>query len=779
MNYLFNLKSFGKFLSNNKAYTAIDVFGLSVSLMFVILIGVYTVQELSTDKFQEKGDRIYVLGNGEHPGTAYPLAYRIQERYPEVEQVCPIISYNSTVPNMPVTCGDKNIKALILFADTTFFDMFSFRLKSGDKNHVLQASNYAVISQTFSRKLFGKENPEGKVLRLNDTLTVVVSGVMEDIKNSILPYTDIVVPISNIHTFNSSIDRTSLNNAGSTVAFLLVREGADLQSRCDEMFNWFKEFFWVYQRGRSTQVSLTPMNQYYFSGIYGFQLRSGDWKFVIILMSIGLVILVFAVINYINLTVAQAGFRAREMATRRLLGSSRKELFTRLITEAALLTVFSFGLGLLLAYAVVPYANDLLQTRIDLSAAFTPGAIGTTIIGLGLIGLLAGLLPAVVMSSAKPIDVVRGTFRTKNKMVFSKFFITFQNVITIVLVASSITMVAQIHHMIHAPLGYNTTNLIEIENTFRDKTSLNTFVNELRQKSCVKRVGLSQGAPFSGTNNESSVYKGKDISFQTLVCDQEFFDMMGFQKLRDNHLTGSGWYLNETALEEMELPEDTPSITLDKGGYVLPVAGILKDFQLSNITTGKLPVRLRIEESSKLYPWVIMVEAEGDPFIARKEVKDVYERLTHLEYTGQFVDQQIEESFASQIRTSKIVTIFACIAVLISLLGLLAMSTYFLQQRMLEIAVRKVFGSTNREMLKKLVGSFLSYVGIAFVIAVPIIFYFMNKWLQDYSYRISLNPLIFIAAGLFCLVISFATVLLQSWRAANMNPVTNIRNKQQ
>lgn len=126
MNYLFNLKSFGKFLSNNKAYTAIDVFGLSVSLMFVILIGVYTVQELSTDKFREKGDRIYVLGDGEHPGTAYPLAYRIQERYPEVEQVCPIISYNSTVPNMPVTCGDKNIKALILFADTTFSICFLF-----------------------------------------------------------------------------------------------------------------------------------------------------------------------------------------------------------------------------------------------------------------------------------------------------------------------------------------------------------------------------------------------------------------------------------------------------------------------------------------------------------------------------------------------------------------------------------------------------------------------------------------------------------------------------
>lgn len=777
MNYLFNLKSFSKFLSNNKAYTAIDVFGLSISLMFVILIAVYTLQELSTDKFQEKGERIYVLGDGEEPGTAYPLAYRIQERYPEVEQVCPIIAYNSTVPTMPVTWGDRNTKASIIFADSTFFDMFSFRLKSGHKNQVLQATNSAVISETFSRKLFGKENPEGKTLRLQDTLTVVISGVMEDIKNSIIPYADIISPITNIHTFNSSINKTSLSNAGSTVAFLLARQGADLPSRSRDMLSWFKEFFWRYQRGLATQVSLTPMNQYYFSDIHSFSLRSGDWKFVIILLSVGLAILIFAVINYINLTVAQAGFRAKEMATRRLMGSSRKELFVRLILESILLTLLSFGLGLLLAYAMVPYANDLLQTRIDLSTAFTPLRMGIALAGIGMIGLFAGLLPAIVISNAKPIEVVRGTFRTKNKMVFSKVFITFQHVITIVLVASSLTMIAQINHLVHAPLGYNTTNLIEIENTFRTPTELSTFVNELKQKSFVKRVGLSQGAPLSGSNNFTGIYEGKNIKFQMFVCNQEFFDMMGFQKLRDNHLTNRGWYLSETALKEMEIPEDTPTFTM-KDNNPVSVAGIIRDFQLGNITNDMHPVMLRLEEAPELFPWIVMVEIEGDPFQAREEVKNIYEDLALMEYTGRFVDRQIEESFASQIRTSKIVTIFACIAILISLLGLLAMSTYFLQQRMLEIAVRKVFGSTNQEMLKKLVGSFLSYVAIAFVIAVPIIFYFMNKWLLDYTYRIHLSPLIFIAAGLFCLFISFATVLLQSWRAANMNPVANFRNKQ-
>lgn len=776
MNNLLNFKSFVKFLSHNKAYTAIDIFGLSVSLMFVVLIAVYTVQELSTDGFQEKGDRIYVLGSDRGPGTAYPIARRIQERYPEVEQVCPVIC--SKYSMAPVVWKDKNIKASVLFADSTFFDMFSFRLITGNKEQALQSGDYVIISETFSHKLFGNEDPIGQTVDVKGVTGFTVNGIMKDIKNSVIPYADVIVPISNIHAFNSTVDKTSLANAGSTVAFLLAKEGADLQPRCDDLFDWFKEFFWIYHRGISTEVTLTPIKEYYFSGSDNFLLQTGDWKFVMILMSVGLIILVFAVINYINLTVAQAGFRAKEMATRRLLGSSRKELFSRLILESTALTVLSFGVGLLLAVAMVPYANDLLQTKIDLSTVFSPPGIGICVTGILVIGILAGLLPALVVSNAKPIEVVRGGFHTRNKMVFSRFFITFQNVITIVLVACSITMIAQINHLIHAPLGYNTTNIIEIENTFDDYTALSTFVNELRQKPFVKRVGLSQGAPFSGSNNNTTVYEGKNISFQTFTCDQEFFDMLGFQKLRENHLSGPGWYLNQQALKEMGLPEDAQSFQLE-GEVSIGVAGIIKDFQLSNITGSKHPVKLRIVPSEKVEPWQLMVEVEGDPFVAREGVKNIYENLARMEYTGMFIDQQIEESFAAQRRTSEIVSIFAGIAVLISLLGLLAMSTYFLQQRMLEVAVRKVFGSTNREILRKLVGTFLSYVGIAFVVAVPVIWYFMKKWLSDYAYRIDLNPLIFIFAGLFCLFISFITVFLQSWRTANLNPVTNFRNKQQ
>lgn len=212
-------------------------------------------------------------------------------------------------------------------------------------------------------------------------------------------------------------------------------------------------------------------------------LNQGDRKFSLILMSVGILILIFAIINYINLTVAQAGQRAKEMATRRLLGSSRMDLFLRLMMEATLLTAVSFVIGLLLAKAVLPFANDLLQVRLTFEVLATPLWGGMIVAVILLTGVLSGLLPAILISSAKPIDVVRGTFRRQTKMVFSKVFITFQNVITIAMIAASLTMYLQIDHMIHAPLGYNTTNIIESENVFRSKSEMEQAEDRLRPAS--------------------------------------------------------------------------------------------------------------------------------------------------------------------------------------------------------------------------------------------------------------------------------------------------------
>lgn len=775
MNNLLNIKSFLKFLNRNKAYTAIDIFGLSVSLMFVILIVVYTVQELSVDKSHKDIERIFVLSNDRGVASALPIAYRLQERYPEIEQVCPVITNNVSI--QIVKRNDKKLSARPILVDSCFFNFFSFKLLEGDKNRVLENKNNVVLSKTFANKLFGTDDPMGENILIGDSSSYLVSGIMEDIENSSLPNADILFRVERAPEYNSSISMDNPGNAGSTVPFIKMKPGADLRPKIPDILSYFKEMFWIYKQGMAEKVGLVPLSDLYFFGMDEFgSVNSGNKRFVVILLSVGILILIFAIFNYINLTVAQAGQRAKEMATRRLLGSSRKELFLRLMEESTLLTIISFGVGWLLAYAVVPYVNDLLQTRIDLGATFTfVWGIAAAILIL-LIGILSGLLPAVLISSVKPIDIVRGTFRRQTKMVFSKVFITFQNAITIAMITASIVMILQSYHLINASLGYHTKNILEVSNNFANNSDRNAAIDEFGRHSFVKRVGLVAGMPLSGSNNTSSDYEGKFMGFQQFVMDSVAFNILGYEIIRDNNLAESSWYLTEKAMQAMELLLDAPNFSWNKNAT--PIAGIVRDFQQGNITDETRPAMLRIDNRNNLYPWSILVEVEGNPYTAYKKIGETYDKVSGgLGFNATYLDEQVQKSFDSEVRTTKIVSIFAGIAILISMLGLLAMSTYFIQQRSQEVAIRKVFGADNRGVLFRLTSSFLMYVGIAFIVVTPIVWYFINQWLSDYSYRITLNPLIFIAAGLFCLLISFVTVFFQSYRAANANPVDSIANK--
>ncbi|MDH6534856.1 ABC transporter permease [Parabacteroides sp. 52] len=773
MNNLLNFKSFFKFLRKNKGYTAIDIFGLSVSLMFVILIAVYTQQELSVNQGQEKADRVYALGSEETIGSHWRLKKHLISRYPEIEEIVPVVS---SFQDQPIQIKDMTMKAGLLFSDTSFFDVFSYPLLIGDTRRVIEVPNYAVVSESFARKAFGSEDPLGQMIHVNDSVVVTVNGIMKDIKNSIFPEADILLSIENIRFFNSSLASEEFNNATGANLFVLVKEGADLHAKLPDVKAFFSKIFWWYKNYPEKQVILYPWEEIYFSEVGSWtNIRRGDWDFVMILMSVGILILLFAVINYINLTVAQTGKRAKEMATRRLLGSSRGELFSRLIMESTLLSLFSFVLGFLLALAVLPFANDLLQTRIDLTETLTPVnaliAIGVIVV----LGLTSGLLPAWIISNSKPIDIVRGGFRTKTKMVFSKIFITFQNVITIMMIAASMTMVLQINHMINAPLGYNMKNIIDISSHhFQSRERIYAFGNEVSQLASVNRVAYGAGTPFSRGNNNTMRYEDRNISFQTLMGDSTYFSLFGFEVLQDNQLASAdGVYLNEQAYRELMISDDTPSFKyrdLDR-----PIAGKLKDFRMGNILADLPPTQVMVRSGDRLWIWDILIEINGDPKSAFEQVKEVYEKMMDLEMPGYFMEDQVENSFSSQRRTAKIVMIFCVIAILISLLGLLAMSTYFIQQRSREIAVRKVFGSSEGQVLKRLIFTFLNYVGIAFVIATPLVWYIMRRWLMDYSYRISLSPLIFIGAGLFCLLISFLTVYYQSYRAANANPVDSVK----
>ncbi len=779
MSNLLNLKSFFNFLLKNKAYTAIELFGLSVSLMFVILIGAYSVQELSVDRFHTNADRIYLLGGEEWMMMSYGIGSRVKEHFPEVEEevsVCNSMVFSGT-EDTPVTSEGRKVIAKMQFASDNFFSFFSFPLVEGNETQVMSDKNNVVISESFAQRMFPGESPIGKNIQLADTVWVSVSGVMKDINHSMIKYSDMIIPIVKLKEIAPWLDGNTFNNALSSTIFLLEREGTSLASKAENVRDYLKNDlkFWWFAEGLAKEVQFEPLTKAYFSDKKNYQADHGDKRLVMILLSVGILILLFAVINYINLSVAQTGFRAKEMATRQLLGSSRFDLFNRLMLESTLLTFISFGIGLLLAFAFLPYANSLLSTRIDLVELATWENITVVVLLILGIGLIAGLLPATLISRTKAVDVVKGAFRQKTKMIFSRFFITFQNAITIALIAASIIMVAQVDHLIKAPLGYRTSQLIDIPTmALKDMTAVSSLVNEMKQLGSVKQISLSAGTPFSGGNNNTMQFEDRNISLQVIRCDTAFMPMMGIKVIRENQVASGDvlYYLGEETLKQQNLPLD--ATTFRYYDRELPIAGVVKDFRLTNILREQDPIIVEVMKNCD-YVWNILVEAEGDPFTAYQDVNAVYKRIVGLDSPAQFIDQQIQQSFAAQERTSKIVTLFCFVAIVLSFLGLLAMSTYFIQQRSREIGVRKVFGSTNREVLNRLVSTFLNYVLIAFVIATPIIWYIMRDWLTDYSYRITLTPWYFLLAGVGCLILSFLTVYWQSYCAANANPVKSIK----
>ena len=778
---MINFHSFLKFLNRNKVYTAINIFGLAVSLMFVVLIFLYAWQEFSTDSFHKDKDRICVefenVAGKFGAGDALPVAYWLQDRFPDIEEICPVITrqFHSSL----VRFQEKEIMAKMSCAESNFFTFFSFPLKVGAPQTVLQDEYSAVVSETFARKMFGDQEPVGQSLRISDSTTVVVTGVMYDISRSVIPYADLLVRVERAEEFNPAVGKESAGNAGACVTFLKMYPGKDMNAHRDEVMEMFNERYWIYKLGFATDVRWVPLKDTYWDGDDAYLTEAGDKRFVQVLFAVGLLILFFAIFNYINLTVAQTGSRAKEMAIRRLLGSSRGGIMFRLVVEAVLLTAFSFLLGLLLVKAVAPVAGNLLQTTLDLDILLKPVCLLLSVGFILVVGLFVGILPAVLISAAKPVEVVRGSFRRRSKMVFSKYFIIFQNAITVVMIAVSLVMVVQIRHMMRAPLGYNTLNVIDMRVNVPD---VKVVVDKLSSLASVKRVGTAYGTPFDGGNNMSGGYCGRQLSVQWLHMDSTTFNILGFKILNDRGgsrpVRSDGhyynFYLTEYALKEMGLDWDADELDMDDINKI-PISGVLADFHRGNILHREQPFVVGITNDLLEDPWNILVEVQANPVTAYEEVVKMVKEVSGREVEAQYIDLAVRKSFDSQRRMMQIVVIFTCMAILISILGLVAISIYFIRQRAQEMAVRKVFGSDNSAVLLRLVRSFLSYVVIGFIIAAPVVWYLSEKWLSDYAYRISFNPLYSVAAGLFCLLVSFVSVFFQSLKAANANPVDSFR----
>ncbi len=793
MKRILYFKAFGVYLSRNKFYTLVNMLGFSVSMMFVILIMLYARQEYSIDKCIDKGDRIYTVctynGDDEHldcrEGSHWYTQRTIQKTFPQVEMTCGV-----TYSDHEVGVGDKTLQTEVAFVDSTFFRMFSIPLIKGNATHVLDDMNAAVVSEEFAHTAWPGENPIGKRIQMDgmDDLFVHVMGVYSGMEGTSFGQADIIMRFEHVRYINDYLTASHMGNATGTSVFVLARPDCDLSTQNAAFDQMYKDMgFWYYtMEGAQTHTRLVRFSDRYFSDTLSsandeHQSLRGDRRLVNILFAAGLVILLFSVFNYINLSTAQSGKRAREMATRRLMGAQRRDIVLRLMSEGLLLCLLSMALGAVMAWAASSYVNSLLGTEIDMTRLFDPLLLLGILMLVLLVGGVSGAVPASIISRVRPIDVVRGTFRLKARMTFARVFIVLQNVATIVMVAAALSIWMQTHHLIHAPMGYSLEHLMVLPSISGDTTKVQAFIGEVRKLSCVQSASLSMGYPLQGGNNNTITHEGHPVSLQVMYADSCFFKTLGLKIARDNHQADptKGIWVNRQFLAEMGVKETDRFLNdpaLNQGP--LPINGILEDFKIRTITSDQHPVFVVI---GKIYqPWHYLVKVKGDEVDALRQVDEIYFKVfqRHIaDYDNRpYAMQKMQERFTQEEQMGTIVALFAIVAVLISVLGLVAMSTYFIQQRQREVAVRKVFGSSSAQVRRRLTGGVLSYAVVAFVIAAPVAYWLIGRWMTTFSYRIQWWPLILVA-GVVCVGTSFLAVIVQSQMAASENPVDHIKDE--
>ena len=776
------MKTYFTFLERNKLFTFVNVAGLSISLMFVLLIANMVTRQLTVEKDQRDADRTFVFANGNHGTAHYLIGEKLQNRYPEVEDWC---SYTSGATSYALI-DEKPINIRLLISRKNFFQFFSYKLIEGNPEQVLLSNTSIVLTRSCANMLFGGQPALGKTLRfpnINDQ-TFTVTGIMEDFNNAIIPDNiQAIIPYENIEYLNPtvSIRDNNMSNASSAMVFIRCPQGVDPNMKADDIRAYLKEIWWF----GGKPVRFVPLRDFYFSTDLGcdVDIEQYDLTMVWIILTAGVLILLMAVFNYISMSVAQTSYRAKEMATRRLLGSSRPDIFWRMIAESALLTFAAFVIGFLLAKAAEPIAMDLLQVKLDLVGDLSAGTLLIYMVFVLLLSYLSGFIPATILSNYNPLDVVKGTFRRKTKTIYLRTLNIVQNGLTIAMLTCALFLSVQIYRILHEPLGYTYGNILSLTPAAENETLL-AFRNEALQLPFVKRICFTQGTPLDGGNNNSMnvPVQGslKSMSFQCFIADSSFIDMFGIQITQDRKLTNDdgAWLVSENAMKDMPgITDYVPNERKGRTGFY--ISGTFKDFHIRRAMDEQRPLRIQIRDVEDVHPWEILIETnDGDLADYQRRLNTLYESFVKdIPYKSRWYHNQMRDQYKDLFRMNKLIGVFTGAAFLISLLGLTAMSIYFIAQRKRDMAIRKVFGSSPLEEQKRLMRFSLHSIGISLLVALPLAITGVRSINNIIEYESTFPWWVPVASVLIVSLISLVSVYLISRKATRENPVENLKTE--
>jgi len=766
------MKSYLKFLSRNKLYTAIEAVGLIVSLAFVIIIFCYAWQQLSITREARDYKRLYALTSGEEWFYAWPGEMAlVQDRVPDVEAAGRINNYGAAVvfegrqaPGNPV----------VYEIDQELFEFLPQTFLAGDET-VLNDKNQVILGESFAKMISPDMDPVGKTIIVRSD-TCIVGGILRTPERSVLKEGD-------IYRSFREIDASTTTEIVIPMDLVLVRlrEGADHQATRELIDTLVtKEFAKMYAVNKPIRSMTTPFKELYFEET-GNVTKHGNSTLVYVLIAVGILLLASALFNYINLSVALAGKRAKEMAIRSTLGEPKGQIRWRYIFESVLFVAVCLALAFMLAKALEPVFNRYMAGDVGLEVSVSPLYLGAYALLAILIGIVSGLIPAWMTSRYNPVEVIKGEQRRQTKTFFSRIFIIIQNVITVALISLALVMELQYHHLHNMPLGADVEGLYYISSGVIGK-------DVLAEKPYVERMGTSNGFPSNGQMTFSTTVNGQKVFVGMLQCDETAFDMFGFDIVKDfgTPRRNSLWF-TESAARVFSLDEENPALpaTFRYMAGNSHVGGIIKDYAVkgpSEVEGNQIGV-VSIEDLTGNSTVVLKLN-RLDPEV-RSELQEIGRkesfRLTgHEDYGDKYygyIPELIEKSMETTRNFISLIEIFMLLATLISLLGLVAMSAYYTGIQTRNIAVRKVFGGSVATETGRSVKEYMLLVGIAVIIGIPVAVFLAERYLRQFWYRIEGYGWVFVVGAVIALLISFLAVLWQTLKAAKTNPAIELKKE--
>jgi len=786
-------------LWKNKTSSAINIFGLTIGLTCCLLIALYIQHELSYDKFETNGDRIarvimeynFEGNSASQKGnfTSVRVAPVLKKTFPEVES-----AVKMTQSSRVIHYGDKLIdEKKFMYADSTFFHIFSFKLLQGDVHLVLSNSHDVVLTESTAKKYFGNKNPVGKALQVgNDSNLYRVTGIMQDCPTNSQIQCDFVASFSSLGITPDAED--TYWDANYTT-FLLLKNKTAINSLQAKLPAFMKKE--MQGQGATVNFYLEPFTSIHLHSDYDSFVPNNNIAYIYILTAVALLILIIACFTYINLSTARSLERAKEVGIRKVIGAGKTQLFIQFLGESAIICIAAVFFSLIIASLLLPAFNELTNEQLGASALFSVLFISFSVLVALIVSVFAGIYPALILTGFQPVKVLKGSFKnTASGQTLRKSLIVFQFAISVFLIVCTFIVQQQLYFIRHIKLGYNKDHVIVLPLDDKMRDNLAVIKEEFKQNPDVLSVSSCSNTPVQGGGGFSmrSALMPEDEQMTVLAdrVDEDYVATVGLQIIagrnfntqdikdvsNDDYQKNSyhfilnesaakqlGWTAQEAVGKKMFLGSDRPGI----------IAGVVKDFHFESLHTPIKPFVL-FPESWKRQLLVKLSGSHLQETISSIEAK-WKALIPHRPFEFHFLDEDYNKLYGSEMRLGTIMNLFAGIAIALACLGLFGLSAYTAQQRFKEIGVRKVLGASVSNLVLLLSKDFIKLIIIAFILAAPVAWYAMNNWLNDFAYRIRINTWIFIATGLLAVIIALATISFQAIKAAMANPVKSLRTE--